>query len=227
MERKRFVSKIGYRLHSLTEDNVTKSHSTAYSIANRVIKKIDAYPDDLLHLIDECSLRTDEKGLQIISKVIRGPHSEEFLRDLLMYLPLMDTGRHWVEGMMMSLQLYKKYPWIPREPDEEQRKSVARFLIATYAVVYGAIAIIGEPEYENEEDRERYSNDGTLELTNPFGFGADHWVLTDERTARYIFDNPDDENLILDTVNDRGTLDYDVIHPVLTHSESALNHGVL
>ena len=222
-ERRRLSKKLSKRLHSfngLIDD-------PAYYYVPHTIEQLKTYPDELLHRLNDFTRDADRDTLKFIITMLRENNDERFLHDAMTYLPLLPTNRFWTDGMIMSLQVYKKYPWIPRVPDEEQAQAVAQFLIATHAVIDETMDLLGENEYENEEDREMYNPDETLELMNPYGFGRSHWVFTDERTARLIFDHPELGPSIINAVKERGTLRYDVIQPVVTHSEAALSGGVL
>ena len=222
-ERRRLCKKLSKRLHSLN-GLIT---DPAYYYVPRTVEQLKTYPDELLHRLNDFTRNADRDTLKFITTMVRECNDEHFLNDAITYLPLLPTNRFWTDGMIMSLQVYKKYPLIPREPNEEQVQAVAQFLIAAHAVIDETINLLGEPEYENEEDRQMYNADETLELMNPYGFGRDHWAFTDERMARLIFDHPELGPSIINAVKARGTLRYDVIHPVVTHSEAVLSGGVL
>jgi len=224
VSRKALSRKLGFRLHALSDSPPSDvGMEYIYKLANKTITVLETYRMPMLRLIDRHTENADMESLRLINSMIKSRHNEPFIRDVLTYLPLIDSSKYWAEGMIQSLQYYRtKYAWFPQDPTPEQEQDIAAFLIAVHAVIDWTM------EYEGHDyGDEKYNLDRTLEWLNPFdSFNVRRFVLTDERMVRLLFERPDSD-LILSAVKDRGTLSYDVIHPVITHSVTAINAGVL
>jgi hypothetical protein len=230
--RQKLSRKLGFRFHLLKEDG-SEEHSspTAHRIAMRKVEVLETYPMSLLVRIDRFTQDADERILMYMARMIRTKIDRSHFDEIFTYLPLIDNTKYWTEGILDSIRYYQKeYSWFPKGRTPEEANMIARFGIASYAVIDGMLEherFYEKESFQEPEDVERFNSDRTIERLHWVIPGdRDRWVLTDERLIRFLLERPD-PTPILDVVRLRSTIEYGVVISVLEHSEPALMGGVL
>lgn len=174
---------------------------------HQVMVEINKYPDDLLQRLNK-AIDDDVPNMWMIDRQIRAglPHNE--ISESLYFLPRMKNPLYIAaQKHLRSLHAYKQLP--PSDDYSKESEGVRKQCLALMTVAKSAMYAVGEHNvFDGSEERTPY-------------------VLKDERLTDLILEYTDRATEISNIVEDRETVDPDVIRSILSSDAPALSEGML
>jgi hypothetical protein len=175
---------------------------------------LETYSPEFLIKVEEALQHLET--VTIASLLIAAGESESLVSEALTFMPQMEVVR-FHESLNLVKSLHRDYyPGLPKVKD---------YGVADDHVQSQCIAIL-----KISLAMKRYSDDrdGDLRMVDVGTENIDRAaIMADQRMIALVLERPDEADLIVDTIRERGTGEFGVIHAVLSNEAIALSSGTL